>query len=78
MRVLRLMTVNTVEEHILAAAKYKLNVDSKVSCLCKNRKKYYGNSNSIADTMEIMCNIMEIITFLSTSMTNELILEGSL
>lgn len=29
-RVLRLMTVNTVEEHILAAAKYKLNVDSKV------------------------------------------------
>lgn len=29
-RVLRLMTVNSVEEHILAAAKYKLNVDSKV------------------------------------------------
>jgi len=33
-RVLRLMTVNTVEEHILAAAKYKLNVDSKV---CTNQ-----------------------------------------
>jgi SNF2 family DNA or RNA helicase len=29
-RVLRLMTVNTVEEKILAAARYKLNVDSKV------------------------------------------------
>lgn len=37
MRVLRLMTVNSVEEHILAAAKYKLNVDSKVRiyfCCC--------------------------------------------
>ena len=29
-RVLRLLTVNTVEERILAAAKYKLNVDEKV------------------------------------------------
>ncbi|VDO93159.1 unnamed protein product, partial [Soboliphyme baturini] len=29
-RVLRLMTVNSVEERILAAAKYKLNVDEKV------------------------------------------------
>lgn len=29
-RVLRLMTVNSVEEKIVAAAKYKLNVDSKV------------------------------------------------
>ncbi|XP_039271733.2 SWI/SNF-related matrix-associated actin-dependent regulator of chromatin subfamily A member 2-like isoform X2 [Styela clava] len=29
-RVLRLMTVNSVEEKILAAARYKLNVDSKV------------------------------------------------
>jgi SWI/SNF-related matrix-associated actin-dependent regulator of chromatin subfamily A protein 2/4 len=29
-RVLRLMTVNSVEEQILAAAKHKLNVDSKV------------------------------------------------
>jgi SWI/SNF-related matrix-associated actin-dependent regulator of chromatin subfamily A protein 2/4 len=29
-RVLRLMTVNSVEEQILAAARYKLNVDSKV------------------------------------------------
>ena len=29
-RVLRLMTVNSVEERILAAAKYKLNMDSKV------------------------------------------------
>ena len=29
-RVLRLMTVNTVEEKILAAARYKLNVDEKV------------------------------------------------
>ena len=30
MRVLRLMTVNTVEERILAAARYKLNMDEKV------------------------------------------------
>merc|ERR1719423_195516 len=29
-RVLRLMTVNSVEEKILAAARYKLNVDRKV------------------------------------------------
>lgn len=29
-RVLRLCTVNSVEEKILAAAKYKLNVDQKV------------------------------------------------
>merc|ERR1719464_546154 len=29
-RVLRLMTVNSVEERILAAARYKLNMDSKV------------------------------------------------
>ena len=29
-RVLRLMTVNSVEEQILAAARYKLNVDEKV------------------------------------------------
>ena len=30
-RVLRLCTVNSVEEKILAAARYKLNVDEKVS-----------------------------------------------
>ena len=29
-RVLRLVTVNSVEEKILAAARYKLNVDEKV------------------------------------------------
>lgn len=29
-RVLRLMTVNSVEERILAAARYKLNMDEKV------------------------------------------------
>lgn len=29
-RVLRLMTVNSIEERILAAARYKLNVDEKV------------------------------------------------
>lgn len=29
-RVLRLITANSVEEKILAAAKYKLNVDEKV------------------------------------------------
>lgn len=31
-RVLRLCTVNSVEEKILAAAKFKLNVDEKVNC----------------------------------------------
>ena len=36
-RVLRLMTVNSVEEKILAAARYKLNVDSKV-CLFSKQK----------------------------------------
>ena len=30
MRVLRLMTVNSVEERILAAARFKLNMDEKV------------------------------------------------
>ena len=39
-RVLRLCTVNSVEEKILAAARYKLNVDEKVrvhimhTCVC--------------------------------------------
>ena len=33
-RVLRLCTVQSVEEKILAAARYKLNVDEKV-CSCK-------------------------------------------
>jgi len=32
-RVLRLMTVNSIEEKILAAARYKLNVDEKVCSL---------------------------------------------
>ena len=31
-RVLRLCTIQSVEEKILAAARYKLNVDSKVLC----------------------------------------------
>jgi SWI/SNF-related matrix-associated actin-dependent regulator of chromatin subfamily A protein 2/4 len=35
-RVLRLMTVNSVEETILAAARYKLNVDEKV----RNHENY--------------------------------------
>ena len=30
MRVLRLITINSVEEQILAAARYKLNMDEKV------------------------------------------------
>ena len=30
MRVLRLMTVNSVEEKILAAAKFKMNMDEKI------------------------------------------------
>ena len=40
-RVLRLCTVNSVEEKILAAAKYKLNVDEKVRvlALCTGSRK---------------------------------------
>ena len=47
-RVLRLCTIQSVEEKILAAARFKLNVDSKVLCM------HYGiilhvNRNEICD-----------------------------
>merc|ERR1719414_592047 len=42
-RVLRLMTVNSVEERILAAARYKLNVDSKVKHAGMFDQKSTGN-----------------------------------
>ena len=42
-RVLRLMTVNSVEEKILAAAKYKLNIDEKVIQAGKFDAKSTGN-----------------------------------
>ena len=42
-RVLRLCTVNSVEEKILAAARYKLNVDEKVSHI-----KYRSDTRYIA------------------------------
>jgi len=37
-RVLRLMTVNSVEERILAAARYKLNMDEKVMLELRNKR----------------------------------------
>ena len=40
-RVLRLCTVNSVEEKILAAAKFKLNVDEKVNCRNVNYSNVY-------------------------------------
>lgn len=40
-RVLRLCTVNSVEEKILAAAKFKLNVDEKVNCRNMNFSSVY-------------------------------------
>ena len=39
-RVLRLMTVNSVEERILAAARYKLNMDEKVIQAGRFNNKY--------------------------------------
>jgi SWI/SNF-related matrix-associated actin-dependent regulator of chromatin subfamily A protein 2/4 len=42
-RVLRLMTVNSVEEKILAAARYKLNVDEKVIQAGMFNNKSTGN-----------------------------------
>merc|ERR1711937_139405 len=42
-RVLRLMTVNSVEERILAAAKYKLNMDEKVIQAGRFNNKSTGN-----------------------------------
>merc|ERR1712156_362517 len=42
-RVLRLMTVNSVEERILAAARYKLNMDEKVIQAGRFNNKSTGN-----------------------------------
>ena len=36
------MTVNSVEERILAAARYKLNMDEKVSFLVESRESGSG------------------------------------
>ncbi|KAG5880736.1 hypothetical protein JTB14_009146 [Gonioctena quinquepunctata] len=50
-RVLRLMTVNSVEERILAAAKYKLTMDEKViqaGCSIKNQRALSATSSSRA------------------------------
>ena len=41
-RVLRLCTVNSVEEKILAAARYKLNVDEKVDIDTMSVYWYYS------------------------------------
>ena len=53
MRVLRLMTVNSVEERILAAARYKLNMDQKViqAGMFNNR---YLNIHLLSDLRDLM------------------------
>merc|ERR1712168_1350468 len=53
-RVLRLNTVNSVEERILAAARYKLNVDEKVIQAGK-----FDNKSTSAERREMLQNILE-------------------
>ena len=53
-RVLRLMTVQSVEEHILAAAKYKLNVDSKVI-----QAGMFNQHSTNAERRQFLSNLLE-------------------
>ena len=52
-RVLRLMTVNSVEERILAAARFKLNVDEKVIQAGK-----FDQKSTSAERKEMLQNIL--------------------
>merc|ERR1711963_240314 len=52
-RVLRLMTVNSVEERILAAAKYKLNMDEKVI-----QAGMFNNRSTGMERRELLQNIL--------------------
>merc|ERR1719429_494701 len=52
-RVLRLMTVNSVEERILAAAKYKLNMDEKVI-----QAGMFNNRSTGSERQELLQSIL--------------------
>lgn len=52
-RVLRLMTVNTVEEKILAAAKYKLNMDEKVI-----QAGMFDNKSTLTDREKFLQSVL--------------------
>merc|ERR1712051_934286 len=52
-RVLRFMTVNSVEERILAAAKYKLNMDEKVI-----QAGRFNNTSSGSERQELLQSIL--------------------
>merc|ERR1719352_181320 len=52
-RVLRLMTVNSVEERILAAAKYKLNMDEKVI-----QAGRFNNTSSGSERRQLLQSIL--------------------
>ena len=53
-RVLRLMTVNSVEERIQAAARYKLNVDSKVI-----QAGMFDNKSSTQDRKQFLQTLLQ-------------------
>lgn len=55
-RVFRLITANSVEEKILAAARYKLNVDEKVIQAGK-----FDNRSTGAERREILENIIKLV-----------------
>ncbi|CAF0719952.1 unnamed protein product [Adineta ricciae] len=54
-RVLRLMTVNTVEEKILACARYKLNVDEKVI-----QAGMFNRSSTSSERHDYLAQLMEV------------------
>ncbi len=56
-RVLRLMTINSVEERILAAAKYKLNMDSKVI-----QAGMFNNRSTGSERRELLQSILRYVT----------------
>uniref|UniRef100_A0A0M3IKT2 Helicase C-terminal domain-containing protein n=1 Tax=Ascaris lumbricoides TaxID=6252 RepID=A0A0M3IKT2_ASCLU len=57
-RVLRLVTVNSIEEKILAAARYKLNVDEKVIQAGKFDQRSTG-----AERRQILEQIIRLLFF---------------
>lgn len=70
-RVLRLCTVNSVEEKILAAAKYKLNVDQKVIQAGMFDQKSSGHERRVflqailehEEQNEVRSEILNCVTF---------------
>ena len=68
-RVLRLMTVNSVEERILAAAKYKLNMDEKVI-----QAGMFNNRSTGSERRELLQSILRAddqVSILSWQKTRE-------